>query len=341
MPAVEKVEVINTSDNDELHLFAVSTDTVHFHPSSFKQTVGFSSVSYSQGSFPHCQVVPVKGKTVISVVFVPRLLGAVEGTLIIETSVGGFLYQVHGEGIANPYNLTPFLGAKIPVGVPFNPPIKIYNPKDQVLHVKEVFTNEGFLHLTLPKASGGGDYGSAGLWEINPRHTNTIINLSFQSNVPGKHTGFVHVKTDIDNMIIPVEIHVMKGGIHRSPEELDFGTLTSSTDKRSLSVSLLNSGPQPVLVSDIYASSPDSHLSITFKKGTLLMPGVELSVATVVYTGRTEGQFMGKLLLRTNDSNPAGSRVQVPYKARVLHGYFRFDIFLIFFEPFCPQITWL
>jgi hypothetical protein len=74
--------------------------------------------------------------------------------------------------------------------------------------------------------------------------------------VPGKHQGFVHIKTcrpfpppsyptmhpqpraralrarpvpiragasDVESMIVPVEIHVMKGGLHHHPEELDFG----------------------------------------------------------------------------------------------------------------------
>jgi len=41
-------------------------------------------------------------------------------------------------------------------------------------------------------------------------------------------------------MVIHVEVVVVKGGIHRMPEELDFGTLTSMQEKRSLELSLLN-----------------------------------------------------------------------------------------------------
>ena len=31
------------------------------------------------------------------------------------------------------------------------------------------------------------------------------------------------VASDVESMIVPVEIHVMKGGLHHHPEELDFG----------------------------------------------------------------------------------------------------------------------
>jgi hypothetical protein len=39
MPAVEAVSIINTSEQEELHLFSISTDSVHFHSSFFKQSV--------------------------------------------------------------------------------------------------------------------------------------------------------------------------------------------------------------------------------------------------------------------------------------------------------------
>ncbi len=43
------------------------------------------------------------------------------------------------------------------------------------------------------------------------------------------------------------------GGLHRTPEEINFGTLTSVTEKRPASLLLLNSGSSPVQVKHIYA----------------------------------------------------------------------------------------
>ena len=44
----------------------------------------------------------------------------------------------------------------------------------------------------------------------------------------------VHVRTDVDTLVIPVEVHVIKGGIHRLPELLDFETLTSAKARKEV-----------------------------------------------------------------------------------------------------------
>jgi len=198
--------------------------------------------------------------------------------------------------------------------VTYKPAIQLYNPHDEVLHVTEIFTSGGgFLHLDLPADQ------PAGLWSIEPRTRKDIINLAFMSEQPGKYTGFVNIKTDKDNMILHVEVTVVKGGLHRTPEEIDFSTLTSPNEKLSVSILLLNSGEDPILVSEIYPLTPDLQLFVNFSR-LIIPPDSELEVATFTYSGRTEGEFSGKLLLRSNDSDPSNSRMEIPYKARVLHG---------------------
>ena len=55
------------SDKEELHLYSVSTDNLHFHPALFKPAV-----------------LPPLGSVSISVVFLPRTLGQVSGTLVMK-----------------------------------------------------------------------------------------------------------------------------------------------------------------------------------------------------------------------------------------------------------------
>ncbi len=69
---------------------------------------------------------------------------------------------MYGQGVLNPYRLQPFVGAKVPADVTYRPPIEIYNPHDTPLHVTEIFTSGGFLHLTLPPGTEGEDTGQ--LW---------------------------------------------------------------------------------------------------------------------------------------------------------------------------------
>ena len=77
IPAVKKVELVNTALDRDFHLYSISADNVQFHPAMFKP-----------------QVLAPQGRANIQVIFLPRTQGKVEGSLVIQTSMGGFLYQV-------------------------------------------------------------------------------------------------------------------------------------------------------------------------------------------------------------------------------------------------------
>jgi len=345
IPSVEYVELINAQDKNDLHLLSITSDSVYFHASLFKQIA-----------------VPPRSNTSIPVIFLPRSVGHVENTLVMQTDIGGFIYQVSGYGVPNPYMVEPFLGVKIPVNVWYTPPIEIYNPHPDTLIIKEVFTSGGFIHLTLPSnASTNSSIDSRRLWDIPPYERRQIVDLSFISSTPGRYQGFVNVKTSRDTLVIHVEVQVVKGGVHFTSEELDFGTLTSTTtassataaDKvswhssaknhpnagtKTLHITLLNSNPTAIFVSEVtlaqaqYADSPHSawrelktDLKIDFKPLTLA-PNTDTVIASVTFAAKTDGLYKGKLLLRTNDSNPVNSRMEIPYRARVHSGYLAYQL---------------
>lgn len=52
--------------------------------------------------------------------------------------------------------------------------------------------------------------------------------------------GYIHIRTDGQSMVVPVELHVSRGDVDPSPSEVDFGVLTSSLERRQASVSLFN-----------------------------------------------------------------------------------------------------
>jgi len=148
-----------------------------------------------------------------------------------------------------------------------------------------------------------------------------FIDISFHGTNPGIHTGFVHVRTDADTLVIPIELNVIKGGIHRIPDVLDFETITSAKGRAERRLSLLNSTPNPVAILEVVLSTPDPLLQIIFKRGSVVLaPNSEEGVATVVYMGKSEGNFVGTLLVRTNDTSHSNKVVEVPYKATVLYG---------------------
>ena len=336
----------------DLKLYTISSDNAQFHPAMFKQQ------SLSPGK-----------STSFQVIFLPRTVGNTDATLTIKTSIGRYEIAVHGTGVENPYGLTAFVGAKVPAGVHYNPPIRINNPGDKVLRIKEVFTTEGFLHLSLPgnedDGAGGGSgsgvekysptvshkagagaqaKGGAGMWNIQPQGTKEIIRLSFKSHISGRYQGYVHVKTSRENMVLPVQVTVLSGGIHTTPESLDFGVITKADSIETRSISMLNTGADPVVIvgaflSTVYGGSGSgrnagrrsgkskssnwkkTNTKLWFNDKKPLAVGVEVpGVVSLSIKGKDEGVYSGNVIILTNDTNPAQARVEVAYKVNIIHG---------------------
>lgn len=52
--------------------------------------------------------------------------------------------------------------------------------------------------------------------------------------------GYVHVRTNQENLVIPMELDVCPGGVESIPSQVDFGVLTSPSERRQASISLYN-----------------------------------------------------------------------------------------------------
>jgi hypothetical protein len=69
------------------------------------------------------------------------------------------------------------------VGRPWTPEIRLTNPSDGLMRVREAYTGDPFLKLDFPDhthlPAGGG------VWEILPRKTKEILRISFLADQPG------------------------------------------------------------------------------------------------------------------------------------------------------------
>lgn len=214
----------------------------------------------------------------------------------------------------------------------FTQPITLFNPFADSLHIREVYTTENFLSLSGAPlrnsvSSLGDSVGSSDediLWVVPPGDRKEIITVSASGSklMNGVHKGFVHIKTDHDNMIIPIELVVLLSGIHAVPESLDFGVLTAPFERRHFDLWLTNSGKSHVFVTEVVPRNTDQQLQVFMQNNPVLSPnGVsETLVATVVYTAGPPGKVSGELLVMTNDSNLAMAVLEVPYDATVLYG---------------------
>jgi hypothetical protein len=249
-------------------------------------------------------------------------------TLKISTSIGDFDYNVVGAPAFNSYHLHPFVGYRIPSGVPFEQPITIYNPHKDVLHIREIFTTEEFISLrgATPLDAGASSSGGA-TWQLEPGVERSIIHLSMGSSIPGFYSGYVHLKTDKDNIVIPVELQVLEGGLHASPEFIDFGVLTRAGDMSTVDLKLMNSGLRSVEIVEIVPIMPDPHLQIIgYAKNRIIENGTEVVVASLAYSSAlSSGKVSNKLLIVTNHSNPALATLEVPYEVSSVHGGIEYE----------------
>lgn len=86
----------NTARDEPLEVQAVLSDSVQFYPTRFQPTT----------------IAPGAAHT-LTVAFLPRTLGEAMATLLLRTSLGGFVLQMRGEGVQSQYQLTPVRGAKV------------------------------------------------------------------------------------------------------------------------------------------------------------------------------------------------------------------------------------
>lgn len=166
-----------------------------------------------------------------------------------------------------------------------------------------------------------------GTWSIPPGSEKEVIILSVSTDLkPGNHDGFLHIRTDHDNIVMPIELQILSTLVYPQHEELAFGTLTAPTERKYLDLWVKNNGPTAVAVTEIIPVEPDVNLAIEIAQNPIIYPGnmINSRVARIIYTGTRPGIVANKLLVITNNTNAASAVFDVRYTATVLHGGVRF-----------------
>lgn len=306
MPHLKRVTIQNRDSKNEIHLLSISGSTLHFHCSFFDE-----------------KYVPPGSNTTFEVVYLARQVGNVENTLYIHTNIGIFKYQVFGVGVPNPYRNRPILGAKVPLNTSFTSLIQLHNPHSSTLHVQEVYSSGGDLHLQLP--SGEIEL-SKDMWEIPPYDTKPIMKANFLGRIENNHTAFIRIRTkkeENDNvLVLPVEVEVSsETGIYSTIEMLDFGIVRSCDEPKKLKLNVINSGIWPLHIHQIDASPPNDAIHIDFWP-THLKPDLwEPSTVAIISYNASKAlhakQWSGDIVIRSKDDN---HKLVIPYQATVLHG---------------------
>jgi len=130
--------VINTNPTRMLRIFSVVSDDSHFRP-------------------PKVEVItlPPGGNRTLRIVFMPRALGIVAGTLTLETSAGTSHHPIRAMSVPSPFRVSPMLNIRVPLGALFAPSIRVFNPQVRMKHSTRA---------TLVPICRRASIGRAGLW---------------------------------------------------------------------------------------------------------------------------------------------------------------------------------
>jgi len=313
MPYVQSVVLSNPSDQNDIEITDVNA-LPPFHSSRFTK-----------------QVLPPKGNMTIDLVFLSTMIGNVEHTVYIYTSKGNFPYQVFGIGKANPYRLRSFISARIPINGTFSPYINMYNPHSHAIQISEMYSSGNDLHLDILGHTETDDhYGK--LWEIPPYETKAVMKATFFPKEHGINVRFIRIKLSApappdDVLIIPFEMLVSKdSGIYTNIDMLDFGTLRTMDEPKSLNLNALNFGNKTLKVVSIQVVPPNKAVSVLFSPMALKSSKKHTKIASIVFSASHathKRQNTGKIVVYTNEDK---KRMEIPYQANILHGTVAYSV---------------
>ena len=223
IPERRSFTVTNMFDK-EIDILKVISSSSNFHPVLFQPS----------SLLPHETME-------VQILFLPYYADFTESTLTVSSSIGDVMYAIRGQALDNPYRVRPLLDSRLVAGsVPFDQPIIIYNPYDEPLYVREVFTTEEFLSLKgsrihneisknkdpmdldgnpsetgehsfsdNPAAVSSDPLSALSPFTIAPGTEKEVIMLTMKADKAGFYRGYVHIKTSRNNMVLPVELQVL------------------------------------------------------------------------------------------------------------------------------------
>ncbi|CAL1380592.1 unnamed protein product [Linum trigynum] len=121
LPSVVFLTMTNTCNDSILHVYEPHTTNMQFYPCNF------SEVKLGPGEVAS-----------LCFVFLPRWLGLSSAHLILQTSMGGFVIQAKGYGLASPYAISPLMGIDIPSSGELRKNLSLFNPFSDTILVKEL-----------------------------------------------------------------------------------------------------------------------------------------------------------------------------------------------------------
>ncbi|EGG18467.1 hypothetical protein DFA_03961 [Cavenderia fasciculata] len=291
----------------------------------------------------------------VRVVFKPRYIGEYNTTVQVHSvdQDSGLTYvssiKVFGTAKGSFYQLSP-ISDRVLIDTMFSRSIYIYNPHNETLYIKDIYTSGAPFYLSLPPGSSTTSSDTPlppsttpsvtssipstssqklkqqqqqqhespqnNIWEIEPFTRGQIINLSFRSSLTGMFNNELHIDTNFANFTVYLQIQSIGETVHLSPESLDFGFITGKSDFKSVSLFLYNPEQEDINILEIRPLHPDPRLKFFIHDDSTTFAKSPSEIAHFFYSSELEGVFRGIILIRINGYKDT----HIPYRAVVAHG---------------------
>jgi hypothetical protein len=335
IPSSSEFTIYNTLKDRKITVTRVTSDNIQFNP------VFFAPISLN-----------AEEHITITVIFLPYYPDdKIIGTLRVEASVDSIHedtenesllveYSIVGSAKVNPYRIYPLLGHQTYIGATYEQSISIFNAFGDLLQIREIFTTELFMSL---KNILGHEHTTTSL---QPGAYKEIIMLSLAANEGGNNTGYVHIKTNHDDIVIPVSIFVVDSGLVPLPAAVNFGTLIAVNEQKTVTVLLMNKGAETLYVHNIMTQYDDPNMHVTSNSQRVLHPVDVKSVDShsyitidITYTASKAEKIKNTLLITTNHSNPILAVKEIDIEGAVLLGGIGYDQEKIIFPLPITNVT--
>ncbi|EFJ12215.1 hypothetical protein SELMODRAFT_446691 [Selaginella moellendorffii] len=187
-------------------------------------------------------------------------------------------------------------------------------------------------------------------WEISPGSVSDVLEVHFKAaESTGTWSGFIYLglslfstlaakEVDEEKLLIPFNVRVGSQGqvLEPVPEVINFGFLSSRREVKKQAVTLLNTGPDSLVIrlvsrgDAVDSPSRKNLIAVRYRKGLVVHPGTQAQVAVAWYQGIEEtlslvtddadSPGLETLIIHTNGSSPQSKIIRVPFHAVVLHG---------------------
>lgn len=272
----------------------------------------------------------------LTVVATPLSIGDLNSKVVVRTSLGTFEYPVHLSAIANPYRAVEYelQGTRGNLYQNQQPPefaISIYNPHDSILQVLDTFTTAKFMSvaysLSPTTADDDGEEGSTAdvatrysLVSLNAKEETTVFRCIVNPEVDaGIYKSFVSIKTDFDNILIPVELRLAPEKFRFTEKSLDFGIFTNRGDNRTLDVIVEYTGQSPLVILEVTIEQPSPSVEILLLQHMQKLGPNRTMLASVAFKALRSGDFTGTIIVKsTTPPNKFIDEQHIQYYAKVM-----------------------